>query len=55
MGLHAHVYGNFAENVKDGEMNFNRKHMTKCNEDIISEELMLQTDSNTSPLNMKLV
>lgn len=34
VGLHAHVYGNFAENVKDGEMNFNRKHMTKCNEDI---------------------
>ena len=34
MRLHVHVYGNFAENVKDGEMNFNRKHMIKYNEDI---------------------
>lgn len=52
-----HVDGRFVGNVKDGEMNFHRKHVNKCNEDIYftSKKLMLQTDSKTIPLNRKLL
>ena len=34
VGLHIYTDGSFVGNVKDGEMNFKRKHVSKCDEDV---------------------
>lgn len=50
MGLHIYTDRCFVGNVRDGEMNFKRKHVSKCDEDVkfTAKKLMLQTDLDYS-------